>query len=90
MFDLNLFASRLKEQRLKHHMTQEDVGRLLGITTTQAGDMERGKTATSMPRFYLLCEHFNLSADYLIGLTDDPKPLRENGPDSNEADFRSN
>ena len=77
MFHRDLFGSRLKEQRQKCHMTQEDVGRLLGITTTQAGDMERGKTATTMPRLCLLCEHFNISADYLLGLTDEPKSLQE-------------
>lgn len=77
MFHLDIFGSRLKEQRQKYHMTQEDVGRLLGITTTQAGDMERGKTATTMPRLCLLCEHFNISADYLLGLTDEPKSLQE-------------
>ena len=77
MFHRDLFGSRLKEQRQKYHMTQEDVGRLLGITTTQAGDMERGKTATTMPRLCLLCEHFNISADYLLGLTDEPKSLQE-------------
>ena len=47
---------------------------LLEVTTTQVSDMERGNTTTSMARLYQLCEYFNVSADYLLGFTDDPKP----------------
>lgn len=77
MFDNHVFAARLRELRISRKMTQKDVGDLLGITATQAGDIERGKTTTSMARLYELSQHFNVSADYLLGLTDEPRPLRE-------------
>ncbi|MBD5150503.1 MAG: helix-turn-helix transcriptional regulator [Oscillibacter sp.] len=55
-------------------MSQGELGRLLGVTATQIGDMERGNSTTSMPRLYQLCQYFEVSSDYLMGLTDDPSP----------------
>ena len=38
--------------------------------------MERGTASTTLERFSLICEHYNVSADYLLGLTDEPKPYK--------------
>lgn len=38
--------------------------------------MENGKKGTTLPKFALICRHYNVSADYLLGLTDEPKPYR--------------
>ena len=72
MFDKKVFGERLFLLRKKKGVTQTDVGDLLGITQTQVGDMERGNSATTMARLYLLCDYFNVSADYLLGRADTP------------------
>jgi len=72
MFDPKIFGQRLHQLRKGRGMTQAKVAELLGTTVTQAGDMERGKSATTMARLYILCDYFNVSADYLLGRTDDP------------------
>ena len=72
MFDKKIFGQRLFLLRKKKGVTQTDIGNLLGITQTQVGDMERGNSATTMARLYLLCDYFNVSADYLLGRTDTP------------------
>ena len=74
MFDKELFGSRLRKLRKAAGMKQPELASLLDITPTQVSDMERGHTTTSMARLYQLCEYFHVSADYLLGLTDDPEP----------------
>ena len=74
MFYKELFGDRLRELRKAAGMKQQELANLLEVTTTQVSDMERGNTTTSMARLYQLCEYFNVSADYLLGFTDDPKP----------------
>ncbi len=74
MFTKAQFGARLREQREKAHETQATMKQLLGVTTTQISDMENGKATTTLEKFALLCEHYEVSADYLLGLTDDPKP----------------
>ena len=36
--------------------------------------MENGKKTTTAEKIALICEHYNISSDYLLGLTDDPEP----------------
>ena len=57
MFDKRLFGARLLE---------------LGVTRTQVSDIENGKSGTNLDRFYQLCEFYQVSADYLLGITGDP------------------
>lgn len=42
------------------------------ISTNQISDMERGNSAATMARLYILCDYFHVSADYLLGLSDKP------------------
>ena len=74
MFYKELFGDRLRELRKAAGMKQQELANLLEVTTTQVSDMERGNTTTSMARLYQLCEYFHVTADYLLGFTDDPKP----------------
>ena len=72
MFDKNIFGTRLRELRSQKGVPQKIIAELLKVTVTQISDMENGKIATTMSRLYTLCEYFNVSADYLLGLSDDP------------------
>ena len=74
MFDKKVFGSRLLELRKKKKVSQTELGKLIGVTATQIGDMEHGDSTTSMARLYSLCKYFNVSSDYLLGLSDDPDP----------------
>ncbi len=74
MFDAKIFGTRLRALRRAKDISQGKLGQLLGVTATQIGDMEHGKTTTSMSRLYQLAQYFEVSSDYLLGLTDDPAP----------------
>lgn len=78
MFSREIFSGRLKEliQQNKIKMTYSELAETLGVSTAQISDMANGKAGTSMERLYRLCEKFNVSADYLLGLTDEVRSLR--------------
>ena len=72
MLDLNIFGERLRSLRKEKNLVLADIAKLLNVSTTQAGDMENGKTGTSLQRLVILAEFFQVSTDYLLGITDDP------------------
>ena len=47
----------------------------IGIAQTQISAIENGKQGTSFDKLAAICQHYNVSADYLLGLIDEPRPL---------------
>ncbi len=76
MFSSEIFGQRLREMRKAKGQNQETLGLLLGVGKSQVSEMERGSTSTTLEKLSLICEHYNVSADYLLGLTDEPKPYK--------------
>ena len=72
MLDLKIFGERVRSLRKGKDLILADIAKLLNVSTTQAGDMENGKTGTSLQRLVILAEFFQVSTDYLLGITDDP------------------
>ena len=72
MFDKGLFGQRLREIREDRGMSRKEMADLLEVSKTQISDIENGKSGTNLDRFYVLCEYNQVSADYLLGITDDP------------------
>lgn len=73
MFSKELFGQRLKETRKMNHETQEMLGDVLGVAKSRVSEMESGKNTTTAEKIALICEHYKISANYLLGLTDDPE-----------------
>ncbi len=76
MFSRKVFGERLKELRCSKKMTQVELAELLGVTKTQISDLENAKTTTSFEKLVFLCEYFEVSADYLLGLSDTPTGIQ--------------
>lgn len=72
MFQREIFGERLFQLRRKHKMSQAAVAKLLGVSSAQVSDMEHGNSGTTLEKLFLLCEYYHVSADYLLGITDDP------------------
>jgi len=70
MFTKELFGQRLRELRKAVGENQDDLAVLLGVTKTQISDLENGKVSTTLEKLALICEHYKVSADYLLGLDD--------------------
>ena len=77
MYNREVFGARLRELRNEKKETQRDLADFLGVKQNQIGEMENGRKASTFAKLAMLCEHYNVSADYLLGLTDERRPLRE-------------
>lgn len=67
------FPVRLKEIRTQKHYSQKQVASAIGITDTLYQKYEYGKTKPAYDVIIKLCDYFNVSADYLLGRTDNPE-----------------
>ena len=75
MYSNELFGIRLKELRKLRGETQQELAELLGIKPNQIGEMENGRKASTFAKLAQMWEHYNVSADYLLGLTDELRPV---------------
>ncbi len=66
------FPINLKEIRIKNKYSQKQVAEGIGISETLYQKYEYGKTKPAYDVIIKLCNYFNVSADYLLGLSDDP------------------
>ena len=76
MYSNELFGIRLRELRKLRGETQQELAELLGVKPNQIGEMENGRKASTFAKLAQLCEHYNVSADYLLCLTEVSRPLR--------------
>ena len=74
MFSRTLFGQRLRKLRKPHGETQSDLGELLLVKKSQISELEQGNVSTTPEKIVIICTHYHVSADYLLGLTDDPEP----------------
>ena len=72
MFTKESFGQRLRQLRKDARETQEDLAAILQVTKTQISDKEKGKKTTTIEKLVLICEHYRVSSDYLLGLKDEP------------------
>ena len=72
MFTKEKFSERLREARKKANKTQEDVAQAMGVTIQWVSDIERERRTTTPEKLAALCEYYGISADYLLGLKDEP------------------
>ena len=67
--------SRIRELREDRDLSQAAIAEILKTTQQQYSKIETGKSDISGEKLRLLAEFYNISADYILGLTDDPRPL---------------
>lgn len=95
MFNQDILANRIKQLRKEHELKQEEIGALINVSKTQISDIEKGKRSTSIENLVILAKHFNVSIDYLAGISDNPDISEHNNvlnitPEESELleDFR--
>ena len=71
-----IFSQRMRELRKESGQPQKILAELLGVSINQISEMEKGTRMTTLEKLPVICRHYHVSADYLLGLTDDPT-LRE-------------
>ena len=65
---------RIRNIRIDRGLTQEDVAKLLNVKQNTYCQYETGVLNYPLDLVVKLAEHYNVSMDYLVGLTDEQKP----------------
>lgn len=73
--NINLSKERLKAFRKEQKLTQVKLANILNTFHTVIVDYEHGKNLIATPFLYTICKKYKISADYLLGKTNDPKYL---------------
>ena len=71
------YITRIRNVREDRDLTQEQIGKLLQKSQQGYSHIESGRAELKIEDLIKLCRFYNLSADYLIGLTDKVKPLKK-------------
>lgn len=66
---------RIEEERKKTGKTQAKIAEEIKMHTTQYRRYEKGETEIPSNMLIRICKFFNVSADYILGLTDEYKTL---------------
>lgn len=67
---MKCLSERLRSLRKEKQMSQAELATLLNTTNDTVSLWELGKRAPSVEDLKKLCEIFNVSSDYLLGLSD--------------------
>lgn len=68
------YYRRIRELREDHDLTQRQVAALLQITQPQYFRYEQGYRDIPTDLLIVLARRYETSADYILELTDDPRP----------------
>ncbi len=68
--------NRIRALREDRDLSQETVAKIIKTTQQQYSKIETGKADISGEKLKLLALFYNVSADYILGLTDEPRKLK--------------
>ena len=63
--DYKKLGNRIKEQRLKQHLTQEKLGEIVGVNTSNISHIERATTQVSLSSLVRIANALNTTLDQL-------------------------
>jgi len=72
------YRTRLRNVREDRDFTQSEIGRVLQKSQQGYNHIEAGRAELKIDDLIVLCKFYNLSADYLIGLTNQKKKAPKN------------
>lgn len=70
------YYQRIKDLREDRDLKQEEIAKVLNIKQTQYSRYELGKNMMGIDKYIILAKYYNVSLDYLAGLTNEYKALR--------------
>jgi len=65
--------NRVRQLRKEYNETMQDIANIADISVSNLGSIERNETTPSATIAIQLARHFNVSVEYLMGLSDDRK-----------------
>ena len=76
------YRQRIRDVREDRDLTQTAVGKIINKSQAGYSHIEHGRAELKIEDLAKLCRYYNLSADYIIGLVDQPFTLT---PDERKA-----
>lgn len=73
MFSKEIFAQRLLLLRTARQTSQADLARYVGVGRTTITMIESGQRAASMEVACAIADYFDVSLDYIVGRSNDPR-----------------
>ena len=70
------YRSRLRGVREDRDLTQAEVGKILNKSQQGYNHIEAGRAELKIDDLVKLCQFYNLTADYLVGLSDHPQKIK--------------
>ena len=70
------YYKRLRDLREDADKSQEEIAKVIGTSQSYYAQYENGKRAIPFDRMVTLAKYYNISLDYLAGLTDTPRRLK--------------
>lgn len=67
---------RIRELRESEGLSQAEVAQIIKTTQQQYSKIEIGKADISGEKLMLLAKYYNVSVDYILGLSKEPRPLK--------------
>ncbi|MGN0396177.1 MAG: helix-turn-helix domain-containing protein [Coprococcus sp.] len=67
------YNERIREMRINKDMTQKQVADILHIGQRTYADYESGKTRIPVDSLLKLAKHYNVSVDYISGVSNEKK-----------------
>ena len=77
-------SKRIRELRRNANMTQDEFGKIFGIVKSTVSLYESGKSTPNDEMKLKICRYFNVTADYLLGIS--PKEPSAAGSDPKYSD----
>lgn len=81
------FSNRLKYLRQKHKLTQGELAAVIGLKSTAISNYESKRNEPSLEKLISLSDYFNVSCDYMLGITDNSLRVGSEDLDDETADF---
>ena len=70
---MRTYLDKLRGLREDNDLTQTQIANVLGTSQTMYARYERGANEMPIRHLITLCKFYNVSADYLLNTTPDPK-----------------
>lgn len=67
---MKVFSKKLKELRLEKELSQRELAEILKTNNSSVCDWERERSQPDLETLVDIAKYFNVSTDYLLGLTD--------------------
>ncbi len=71
-----MYSKRIRDLREDKDLKQKDLATILKTTQSYYAQYENGHRPLPIEHLITICRYYNVSADYILGLIDEPVPYK--------------